>query len=296
VRFGNNQFVPKTDTLDAIRQANIPLGNPKLPYADVQNQTEEGYRELLKEKDWLGKQIHRINDRMCAVMRRTHIHTRHCSPQAWKQTLARDKEKLDNNKQYVLNNRLTELKDVTEKRQAVQKLILQRIIDSSKNWQPPDPTAQPATAGRHPLQALGEASPLRGNSLPQALLQVKGVGTQTMIMLVALVGDPRRFKSKKAFRAFLGLAPIPYSSCTMRKSMGMKRGNPKLRKLMIQLAWRWCKQQPDTPRAKKYSLKLSGSRRSKKIAICALAGELAEMLFNHLVHGKEIPGLSLKNP
>jgi hypothetical protein len=296
VRFGNNQFVPKTDTLDAIRQANIPLEDPKLPYADIQTQTEEGYRELLKEKDWLSKQIHQANDRMCAIMRRAHLDTKHCSPQAWEQTLSKEKKKLSNNKQYILNNRLTELKDATEKKQTVEKLILQHIIASSKNWQPPDPAAQPATAGRHPLQALGENSPLRENSLPQTLLQVKGISTQTMVMLVALVGDPRRFKNKKSFRAFLGLAPIPYSSCTMRKSMGMKRGNPKLRKLMIQLAWRWCKQQPDTPLAKKYTLKLAGSRRSKKIAICALAGELAEMLFNHLVHGKEIPGLCLKTP
>ena len=156
-------------------------------------------------------------------------------------------------------------------------------------------SSQPAQPGRHPLQALGDNSPLRHQSLPAALQNIYGIGIKTATILIALVSDIRRFKSKKAFRAYLGLAPMPYESCTMRKSQGMRCGNPILRKLLIQLAWRWTKLQPDTPLAKKYSLKLASSRRSKKIAVCALAGELAEMLFGYLVCGKEIPGLCLKS-
>ena len=294
VRFGTKQQnIPKTDRLDSERQAKIPLNHPDLPYADVQHEQEESLRDLFKEKSRLEKSIHQHNDQMCALLRGCHLGFKHCSVSTWEKRLE-ELSKLPAAKLYCLENHLSELKGVTEKIQITTNLILALAQEITETWQPPNPDAQPAEPGRHPLQHLGENSPLRTKSLPEALLEIKGIGTKTMITFLALVGNPRRFRNKKAFRAFLGLAPIPYRSCTVRKSLGMKRGNPKLRKLMIQLAWRWCHMHPDSHLAKKYLPKLTGSRRSKKIAVCALAGELAEMLYSHLVHGKEIAGLNLK--
>ncbi len=292
VRFGNQKDIPKTDRLDSQRQSHIPLDHPELPYADVQHLHEEERRDLFNEKKRLEKDIRRHNDQMCAQLRSCHIGTSHRSVASWMTFLP----KLDGRssaKIRSLENLLSQLNTATEQRQATHKLLQQRVKEISENWQPPNPDAQPAEPGRHPLQALGENSPLRQQSLPEALLAIKGIGDETVLAITSLVGDPRRFKSKKAFRAYLALVPTPYRSCSMRKSLGMKRGNPKLRKLMIQLAWRWCHMHPDSHLAKKYLPKLTSSRRSKKIAVCALAGELAELLYNHLVHGKQIAGLNV---
>ncbi len=295
VRFGRETRIPKSDRIDAWRQASIPLDDPDLPYADVQTIEEEELRELLSEEKRLDKAIMRTNARMCAILRRAHLHARHYGITKWEHYFELYHERISPVKHLQLNNLLTELKLQTQTRREIQHLLRKHIKDQAQSWQPPDPAAQPAQPGRHPLQALGDNSPLRHQSLPAALQNICGIGIKTTTILIALVSNIRRFKSKKAFRAYLGLAPMPYESCTMRKSQGMRRGNPILRKLMIQLAWRWTKLQPDTPLAKKYSLQLASSRRSKKIAVCALAGELAEMLFGYLVCGKEIPGLRLKS-
>ena len=297
VQFGvRQQNVAKTDRIDSQRQANLPLDHPDLPYADVKQEQEEALRDLAKEKGRLEKRVKAINSQMCSIFRTWHIDAKHGAVSTWKKRLNKS-SKLPFTKIYSLNNLLSELTETTTKLKSTQEMLCRLAKEVSDTWQPPDPAAQPAEPGRHPLQALGENSPLRDKSLPKALQEVKGIGLQTMLMILALVGNPRRFKNKKAFRAFMGLVPTPYQSCTIRKSLGMKRGNPKLRCLMIQLAWRWCRMHPGTPLAKKYQHKLNGSRRSKKIAVCALAGELAEMLYSYLVHGKQIPGLSLKeNP
>jgi transposase len=295
VRFGGERRVPKSDRIDSWRQASIPLDDPDLPWADVQTPDEEELRELISEEKRLDKAIARTNARMCAILRRAHLHARHYKVQKWEHYLADHRHRISPMKQRQLGNLLEELRSFTRTRNETRHLLHQRIKAQHNAWQPPDPAAQPARAGRHALQPLGDQSPLRSQSLPAVLQDVLGIGAKTTTILTALIGDIRRFRNKKAFRAYLGLVPMPHQSCTMNKSQGMRRGNPALRKLMIQLAWRWLKLQPDTPLANKYTPRLNSSRRSKKIAICALAGELAQMLFGYLVRGNQIPGLCLKS-
>jgi len=299
VCFKNQKDVPKTDRIDAQRLAHIPLDHPELPYADIQDIKQEDLRLLFAETKRLDKDIHRINAQLCASLRGLHVGTHHRTVDSWLKLFQEDwfLELKDRSfaKAHCLDNLVTQLHHATHKRDETHKLLQQQIDEISATWKPPIPDAQPAKDGCHPLKALGENSPLREKSLPDALKQIKGIGPVTILTLIALVGDPRRFKSKKAFRAFLGLATTPHNSCTIRKSLGMKRGNPILRKLMIQLAWRWCAMHPESHLALKYFPKLDTSRRSKKIAICALAGELAEMLYTYLVHGKDFPGLNVRD-
>jgi len=294
VRYGRQKDIPKTDRIDAKRQSHIPLDHPDLPYANVQHRTEEDLRSLFHEKLRLKKRIHRLNSQICAELRKCHIDTSHQSISGWLEFLPKVADKLTFSQLRILENRVTELNTTVEHYRTIDKDLEQQVKDADADWQPPVPEAIPAELGRHPLKALGENSPLRDKSICQALLEIKGIGITTTTAILALVGDLRRFKNKKAFRAFMGLAPTPYRSCSIRKSLGMKRGNPVLRKIMIQLAWRWCSLHPDTHLAKKYLPKLTGSRRSRKIAVCALAGELSEMLYSYLVNGKQIDGLSVK--
>lgn len=294
VRFGNQKDIPKTDRIDSKRQSHIPLDHPALPYANVQHRDEEDLRSLFHEKLRLKKRIHRLNSQICAELRKCHIDTSHQSLAGWLEFMPKIADRLTFSQLRILENRITELNTSVEHYNTINKDLEQQVEDVDADWQPPDPAAIPAEPGRHPLKALGERSPLREKSMCQALLEIKGIGITTTTAILAQVGDPRRFKGKKAFRAFMGLAPTPYRSCSIRKSLGMKRGNPVLRKIMIQLAWRWCSMHPDTHLAQKYLPKITGSRRTRKIAVCALAGELAEMLYSHLVNGKLIAGMSMQ--
>lgn len=275
-----------TDTKVPVSAENV---NPNMAFSSpyVQTLEEEAFRDLYKEQGRLEKLIHQLNAKMCAQLRRLHLDATHCAVSTW-QTRLDDVPEDCSVKRFCLNNLLDELKNATEKHRTTQAMFCDEITSIHDDWQPPDPEMQPQQPGRHPLQPLGANSPLRDKSLPHALLEIRGIGTVTVITFLALIGNPRRFKNAKAFRAHMGLSSTPFISCTTKKSFGMKRGNPQLRKLMIQLAWRWCNMYPTHILTEKYSAASNGSRRGKKIAICALAGELAEMLYSYLVHGKPL--------
>lgn len=68
-----------------------------------------------------------------------------------------------------------------------------------------------------------------------ALLQsVPGIGILTATALLAFVGDIRRFRSGRAFAAYLGLTPREHSSGLARRLGGItKRGNSYVRMLLI---------------------------------------------------------------
>jgi len=66
------------------------------------------------------------------------------------------------------------------------------------------------------------------------LLTVPGVGVLTATVLVALVGDPFRFKNGRHFAAYLGLVPRQHSSGGKNVLLGIsKRGDTYLRTLLI---------------------------------------------------------------
>lgn len=70
------------------------------------------------------------------------------------------------------------------------------------------------------------------------LLQtIPGVGLLTATALVALVGDVRRFHSRREFASFLGLTPKEDSSA-LRRRLGAisKQGDASLRMLLIHRA------------------------------------------------------------
>ena len=66
------------------------------------------------------------------------------------------------------------------------------------------------------------------------LMTVPGVGVLTATVLVALVGDPVRFKNGRHFAAYLGLVPRQHSSGGKNVLLGIsKRGDTYLRTLLI---------------------------------------------------------------
>ena len=57
----------------------------------------------------------------------------------------------------------------------------------------------------------------------------------------------RTFNNRKQVAAYAGLAPTPWQSGSVHRDQGVsKAGNPRLRTIMIQIAWLWLRHQPQS--------------------------------------------------
>jgi transposase len=75
----------------------------------------------------------------------------------------------------------------------------------------------------------------KGNETSQRLATIPGVGVLTATAVVAAVGDVSLFKSGRDFAASLGVVPRQHSSGQTERLLGVsKRGNPYIRKLLVQ--------------------------------------------------------------
>jgi transposase len=106
-----------------------------------------------------------------------------------------------------------------------------------------------------------------------------GEGELTHELLARELIDPRRFRNARQVGNYFGLCPSE-STSDQRRRMGSitKHGNPRLRRLMVELAWRVSRFQPDYRGMRRWRAlledrKASGAARKK--AIVALARQLA---------------------
>ena len=95
-----------------------------------------------------------------------------------------------------------------------------------------------------------------------------------------------------------GLRGRPGKAAQLRASRGIsKAGNPRLRTLMIQLAWLWLRHQPQSALARWFHAQgLRGRKTWRKSAIVALARELLVALWKYVTHGVVIEGAVMKSP
>ena len=50
----------------------------------------------------------------------------------------------------------------------------------------------------------------------------------------------RRFRDRRALTAFVGMTGTPYDSGGSKREQGLsKNGNPRVRRILTQLMWRW---------------------------------------------------------
>src|SRR5208282_5270715 len=84
------------------------------------------------------------------------------------------------------------------------------------------------------------------NPSPIALLtRLRGIGSQIASVLY-FEGLYRHFGNRREVAAYAGLAPTPWRSGTIDREQGIsKAGNPRLRHIMVELAWLWVRHQPD---------------------------------------------------
>ena len=153
----------------------------------------------------------------------------------------------------------------------------------------PDATAgelAPLLALLEPLNAEIAAADKRLSALAsesgvvRRLRTVPGVGPVTAVAFVAALDDITRFASAHQVQAYLGLVPSEYSSGERQlRGRITKRGNPRMRWLLVEAGWRILR----SPAAEGTTLKAwterIAARRGKRIAVVALARRLAGILY-----------------
>lgn len=78
--------------------------------------------------------------------------------------------------------------------------------------------------------------------LVAALQAMRGIALITAATIVAEVGDLSRFESPRRLMAYLGLVPAEYSSGTKIRRRGItKAGNARVRRLLVESAWTYCR-------------------------------------------------------
>lgn len=124
-----------------------------------------------------------------------------------------------------------------------------------------------------------------------------GLGDLTSESLQREIGDWKRFNNRRAVVSFAGLSPRIHSSGeSTRMGHISKRGNPRVRKYLIELAWRMLRYQPGYRALKKfYRLWREGQGGGqKKKAIVALARDLSIDLWRLFTEQTTCEKLGLK--
>jgi transposase len=106
----------------------------------------------------------------------------------------------------------------------------------------------------------------------------------------------RHFAGRRQVAAYAGLAATPWRSGSLCHEQGLSQsGNPRVRKLMIQLAWLWLRYQPDSALAQWFRQRVKDQGpRARRIAVVALARKLLVALWRYVTQGIAPEGAVLK--
>jgi transposase len=100
----------------------------------------------------------------------------------------------------------------------------------------------------------------------------------------------RSFADRRAIAGFVGLTGTPFNSGGSEREQGIsKNGNPRVRRILLQLAWRWLRFQPDSALSCWFVERTGGAKgRIRKIMVVALARKLLVALWRYVETG-EVP-------
>ena len=133
------------------------------------------------------------------------------------------------------------------------------------------------------------------NAMVQLLVRVVGVGIETADMLVHEILS-RGLRDRRAVARYAGLTGAPDESGSRRREKGLaKAGNARVRRGMIQLAWRFLLHQKDSALARWYRARTADARGgTRKTLIVALARKLLIALWSLVTTGATPDGLVLR--
>jgi transposase len=128
------------------------------------------------------------------------------------------------------------------------------------------------------------------------LAEITGIGVETADMLVHEVLS-RKLRDQRAVARYGGLTGAPDESGAKRREKGLARaGNARVRRGMIQLAWRWLTFQKNSELAQWYQTRTTGAKRGvRKTMIVALARKLLIALWRYVTTGEVPSGVVLRS-
>jgi transposase len=159
------------------------------------------------------------------------------------------------------------------------------------------------TVIREQINAIEQARIVRLEQAPAAgphamvrlLACVIGIGVETADMLVHEVLS-RRLRDRRAVARYGGLTGSPDESGSKRREKGLaKAGNARVRRGLIQLAWRFLRFQKDSALAQWYRARTEGAKGARKTKmIVALARKLLIALWRMVTTGEIPEGVALR--
>jgi transposase len=240
--------------------------------AAIPTLAEEDARRPNRERDCLVRERTRIVNRMSGALVRLGV--RGFNPKLRKAAERLDDlvtpqgEALPPNTLAEMRRDLARLALVREQIKAIEAARLERLEQ------------QAASAGPHAMVRL--------------IAQVVGVGIETADMLVHEILS-RHLRDQKALARYAGLTGSPDESGSRRREKGLARaGNGRVRRGMIQLAWRFLRFQGDSTLAKWYHARAQTAPNTRKKMIVALARKLLIALWRLATTGTVPDGIALR--
>jgi transposase len=145
------------------------------------------------------------------------------------------------------------------------------------------------------LQRLEQAPAEGPYAMVRLLAHVIGVGIETADMLVHEMLS-RNFRDRRAVARYAGLTGSPDESGEKRREKGLARaGNARVRRSMIQLAWRFLIFQKESSLVQWYKTRTADARgKTRKTMITALARKLLIALWRLVTTGEVSEGIVLR--
>ena len=144
------------------------------------------------------------------------------------------------------------------------------------------------------LERLKQAPSDGRHAMVRLLARVIGVGVETADMLVQEVLS-RSLRDRRAVARYAGLTGSPDESGRKRRERGLTRsGNARVRRGMIQLAWRFLMFQKDSTLAQWFRARTESARGTRKTMIVALARKLLIALWRLVREGVVPDGVVLR--
>ena len=139
------------------------------------------------------------------------------------------------------------------------------------------------------------ASAKASDPIAQRLIQLQGVGERSACVLSTELFSWRKFNNRREVGAVVGLTPTPYDSGESVREQGIsKAGNKRVRRVIVEVAWKWLVYQPKSAISLWYQARFAQGRRSRRIGIVAVARKLLVALWHYLEHGVMPTGAQLK--
>ncbi len=135
----------------------------------------------------------------------------------------------------------------------------------------------------------------RTHAMVRLIARVIGVGIETADMLVHEILS-RKLRDRRAVARYAGLTGAPDESGSKRREKGLaKAGNARVRRGMIQLAWRFLVFQKDSALAQWYRTRTESAGKKRKTMIVALARKLLIALWRLVTTGEVPAGVVLRS-